>query len=404
MKAFFKKKRVLVTGGTGHLGSALIHHLVQNLAMDPAAIRVFYLQGSTTRSLRDIPGLDYAPGNILNPDDVERACAGIDYVFHAAASTSFDPRSKRLQWMINVEGTRNLLESVRRSPTIKKTSFTSTVNVLGVPNPAGSAGNFENSDPYTNRPRLHAFRSREETLSFIDMVRERRSSPWEKRIGIGYFDSKLAAQELVNRYVRDHGLNVVSVLPGTCFGPYDVLGGNGIYLLRIYHSAMPGILKGGFSATHVMDVVEGHLLCLVSAAAGSAYIINGPRKDDLHFTDVARTIAEVLGRRYPEKKIKRPSMIVPSGPAWAAARASELVAAVRRRPCLLSRAMVKAGSQPLFYTHENAERDLGYRPKRTFRQAVEEIAAYFEKEGLFSALTPRPFPAGPPETGEFPGF
>ena len=182
MRAFFDKSRILVTGGTGHLGSALIHHLVQDLAVDPAAIRVFYLSGSTTRSLRDIPGLDYAPGNILNPDDVERACSGIDYVFHAAASTSFDPRLKRLQWMINVEGTRHVLEAVRRSPTIKKTSFTSTVNVLGVPSPAGSAGNFENSDPYANRPRLHAFRSREETLSFIDMVRERRSSPWEKRI------------------------------------------------------------------------------------------------------------------------------------------------------------------------------------------------------------------------------
>ena len=72
MRAFFDKSRILVTGGTGHLGSALIHHLVQDLAVDPAAIRVFYLSGSTTRSLRDIPGLDYAPGNILNPDDVER--------------------------------------------------------------------------------------------------------------------------------------------------------------------------------------------------------------------------------------------------------------------------------------------------------------------------------------------
>ena len=192
----------------------------------------------------------------------------------------------------------------------------------------------------------------------------------------------------MNRYVLDFGLNVVSVLPGTCFGPYDVLGGNGIYLLRIYRGAMPGILKGGFSATHVMDAVEGHLLCLASAAAGSAYIINGPREDDLHFTDVARTIAEVLGRRYPGKKIKRPSMIVPPGLAWAAARASELVSAAGKKPCLLSRAMVKAGSQPLFYTHENAERDLGYRPKRTFRQAVEEMAAYYEKEGFFSALRP----------------
>jgi nucleoside-diphosphate-sugar epimerase len=381
---FFDERRILVTGGTGHLGSALIHHLVENLAVDPAAIRVFYLEGSTTLSLRDIPGLDFVPGNILDSGDVERACLGVDYVFHLAGSTTFDPRQKGLQWMINVEGTRNVLEAVRRSPTVKKTCFTSTVNVLGVPNPPGSIGNIENSSPYTSRPRLHAFRSRVETLSFIDEVRARPQSRWKTTIRLGYFDSKLAAQELVGHYVREFGLNVVSVLPGTCFGPYDALVGNGIYLLRIYHGKMPGILKGGFSATHVMDVAEGHLLCMASASAGSSYIINGMRQDNLHFADITRTIADVLSRRYPQRKIRRPSMIVPLGLAYSVARASELASAVTGRPCLLSRAAIKAGSQPLFYTYEDAERDLGYRPKRTFRQAVNEMAAYYEKEGFFA--------------------
>lgn len=103
----------------------------------------------------------------------------------------------------------------------------------------------------------------------------------------------------------------------------------------------------------------------------------------LHFADITGMIADVLSRRYPEKKIRRPSMIVPLGLAYAAARASELASAVTGRPCLLSRAVVKAGAQTLFYTYEDAERDLGYRPKRTFRQAVNEMAAYYEKEGFF---------------------
>jgi len=383
MTTFFNKTRILITGGTGHLGSALIHHLVQNRGVAPAAIRVFYLSGTSARSLGDIRGLDFAPGNILNPDEVERACSGIDCVFHMAASTTFDPRLKRLQWMINVEGTRNVLEAVRRSPSVAKTCYTSTVNALGVPQPAGSIGNFENSNPYTSRPRLHSFRSRAEILSFIEDVHVHPRTRWEKRIELGYFDSKLAAQELVARYVRDFGLNVVSVLPGTCFGPHDALVGTGNYLLRIHRGKMPGILKGGLPAAHVMDVAEGHLLCMSAAHAGSSYIISGRREDNLRFADIARTIADVLGRRYPGKKIKRPSRIIPSGLAAAAARLSELASAVRGRPCLLSRAMVKAGSQPLFYSYENAERDLGYRPERTFRQAVDDMAAYYEKEGFF---------------------
>jgi nucleoside-diphosphate-sugar epimerase len=64
---------------------------------------------------------------------------------------------------------------------------------------------------------------------------------------------------------------------------------------------------------------------------------------------------------------------------------SEKIAALRHRPCLLSRAAVRAGSQPLFYTYENAARDLGYKPKRTFQRGVEEMAVYFHDEGLFES-------------------
>jgi hypothetical protein len=64
---------------------------------------------------------------------------------------------------------------------------------------------------------------------------------------------------------------------------------------------------------------------------------------------------------------------------------SEKIAALRHRPCLLNRAAVRAGSQPLFYTFENAARDLGYKPKRTFRRGVEEMAAYFYDKGLFES-------------------
>jgi hypothetical protein len=39
----------------------------------------------------------------------------------------------------------------------------------------------------------------------------------------------------------------------------------------------------------------------------------------------------------------------------------------------------------LFYSYENAARDLGYEPKRTFRQGVEEMATYLKEEGLFES-------------------
>lgn len=384
-KSFLAGKRILLTGGTGHLGSALIHHLVHELGCDPSAIRILYLAGTPTQSLADIPGLDLRPGNILSPEDVLRATEGADYVFHLAGLTTFDPGLKGLQWEVNVEGTRHVLEACRRSPSVQRVCYTSTVDTLGVPDPPGSVGNFENSDPYKNRPRLHSFRSQEEILGFAERVRLARPRDWEKKIRFGYFDSKLAAQELVLDYAREFGLHVVSVLPGTLFGPYDFLIGNGIYLLRIFRGQMPGVLKGGFSAVHVMDAAEGHVLAMEKAGPGSRYIITGAQEDNLSLKEMTSVIANVLKSRFPQKRIRRPAVVFPFWTANIVARISEIYAQATGRPCVLSRAAVRAGSMPLYFTYQDAARDLGYRPKRTFRQAVEEMVTYYQAENLFTS-------------------
>jgi dihydroflavonol-4-reductase len=377
--------KILILGGSGFLGGALAHHLVRDLRTKLASIRVFYLAGTPTDSLRDLPGIELLPGNILNEEDVRSAFEGIELVFHMAGSTSFDPGRKREQWLINVEGTRNVLEAARQSAAFRKMCYTSSVNALGVPPPRETIGSLASSDPYTAKPRLHSFRSADDVLLFVEDVRQSRISNWETRIDLGYFDSKLAAQELVQSYVQRFSLNIVSVLPGTSFGPYDFLIGNGIYLLSLFHNKMPGVLRGGFSTVHVMDVVEGHVLAMERGAPGSRYIITGRPEDNLHFKDAMRIMAETLREEYPERKIRTPKLVFPPRLAGAAAFLSEKSAALRRRPCLLSRAVVKAGSQPLFYSYEDAERDLGYRPVRTFRQAIKDMIAYFRAEGLFES-------------------
>lgn len=371
-----------MTGGTGHLGSAITHYLVKEKAIAPKDIRVFYLKGSPSNSLNDISGLEFFAGNILNEEDVARAFKNVQFVFHTVGSTTFDPRQKKLQWQVNVEGTRNVLNTALHSPTFEKLCYTSTVNVLGVPNPVGSIGNFETSSPYKNKPSQHSFRSREEVLKFINHT-YRQEGDWWNETGIGYYDSKLAAQELVNEYFERHKLKVVSLLPGTMFGPYDYLIGTGLYLLSVYNNKMPAVIKGaGLPLAHVMDVARGHALAMEKATAGEQYILSGKEEDNRSLKEMVQIISEVLSAKFPERKFNRKPLEVPFALAYLAAFFSEEYAKRFNKPMLLSTDAVCAGRNPLFYTSRKAKRELGYEPHFTFREAVSNMLDYYITNGL----------------------
>ncbi len=377
----------MVTGGTGHLGSAIIHALVQQMNVPPNMIRVFYLANSPVNSLKDIPGLEFFAGNVLSVQDTAAACQDVQLVFHTIGSTTFDPRLKRLQWLVNVQGTKNILDASRQSQTVEKICYTSTVNVLAIPNPAGSIGNFDNSNPYKNSPRLHSFSSAEEINQFTESAVQSNPVPWQKRIGIGYHDSKLAAQELVNKYVREYGMNIVSILPGTMFGPFDYLIGTGMYVLSLYQNKMPAVVGGGLPLAHVMDVAEGQLLAMEKAKPGTQYILSGLSEDNRTFKEMAAIIADVLREKFPGKKIKTPTFVTPRWLGSVGAFFSEGFARLFNKPMLLSRDAIRAGGYPYYYTSENAQRDLGYQPKRTFRTAITDMIDYYTREGLMETHT-----------------
>ncbi|HMF32512.1 MAG TPA: NAD-dependent epimerase/dehydratase family protein [Candidatus Lokiarchaeia archaeon] len=374
--------KILITGGTGHLGSALIHHLVgQGVA--PQNLRVMFLEGTPTESLQDIPTIDLFPGNVLDVPRVDQALEGVTHVFHMVGNTTFDPFKKRGQWLVNVEGTRTVAEACLRASSVEKMVYTSTVNTLGAPEPAGSIGDEETS-PYTAPRKYHSFASPEDALDFADAVHAGRApKKWWNKIGIGYFDSKLAAQEIITRFARDNALPVVSVLPGTNFGPYDHFIGTGTYLLQIYKNRMPGYTPGGgFPLTHVCDQAEGHLLAMTRGQLGERYIICGRAEDNLSLGDMLQVIAELLQEKDPYRIIKVPKTQIPVGIARFGAMMAEFWAKITGGPCLLSRDAIRAGSFPSFYTYAKAERELGFAPKRTFRQAVADMFDYYKAHNL----------------------
>jgi len=377
----WEEEKVLVTGGTGLLGANLIHFLVREMRVPAGSVRS--LADRPSRALDDLPEVEQRFGDILDPKAAADACADRTLVFHTAGSTTFDPREKKRQWLVNVEGTRNILQAVRASGTVRRLCHTSTVNVLGCPWPDGSIGTEETCNPYTSTPRLHSFASAVEACAFADAVQGGRAPRrWWRRLGIGYYDSKLAAQELVNCAARE-GLDVVSVLPGTFFGPYTEFPGASSYLLAVMQNKVPGVPAGGLPLAHVRDVARGHILAMEKGRSGAAYIISGKPEDNRRFADMMGVIAQVVREKQPQRAVRSRFPVLPPAAAWAAAGLAEAWSALSGRPATLSKQALRAARQASFYSSERAARELGYSPERSFREGVSEMYGYLKGRGRF---------------------
>ena len=382
-----REEKIIVAGGTGFVGSRIIRKLIAE-GVDPKNIRVLYYPGSLTSAVEDLP-VELYPIDILDKQVIPDAFAGYSYMFYLIGNTAMDNKSKRIQWLVNVEGVRNLIEN---SQGFERIVYTSTVNTLGCPNPMGSLGNEETSPYVSERPEIgkevlkfHTFDSREEVIEFADAVHEGTGpKKWWKKIGVGYFDSKLAGQELINSACHDEGLPIISALPGQMYGPGDDLIGNGLYLLRIQSNSMPGYMKGGGNPLmHVDDQANGQYLAMLKGKPGERYIIVGFEEDCRTLKEKLEIIAEIVQEKEPDRKIKVPSLGIGRKVGWFVGALFDFISIFRKKPMPVGRDAVRAGSFPSYYTYRKAERELGYTPKKTFREAIYEMYDYYKEKGYF---------------------
>jgi len=108
-------KTVLVTGGTGSIGSVLVEKIVKECS--PKYVRVFdHSETSlfeTTRKYHDNPKMRFLLGDIRDKDRVTMALKGVNVVFHAAAlkHVALNEYNPFESVKTNVIGTQNMLEA-----------------------------------------------------------------------------------------------------------------------------------------------------------------------------------------------------------------------------------------------------------------------------------------------------
>ena len=271
-------RQVLVTGGTGFIGGRLVERLVLECNAD---VRVLVRNYARVSRIARFP-IELVPGDVTQPDDVERAASGCEVIFHCAYGNSGSDRMRRL---VNVEGTRNVLEAALHSGAERIVQI-STLLVYGITS---------NGDLDETAPRRYS--------------------------GHVYSDSKLDAEKLAFDCVEKHGLPVAILQPTAVYGPFDL--GWTIGVLQTLKTGRMILVNGGnglCNAVYVDDVVSAMLLAAVKEeAVGEAFLISGEQpvtwRDFFdryaHMLAISGTVSmsAAEAKAYSAKRQKRTSIV-----------------------------------------------------------------------------------------------
>ena len=318
---------VLVTGGTGVVGRAVVQRLIDTGRTVRALAR-------SDASAGTLASLGAAPerGDVLDRQALGTAMAGCEVVFHIAGKVEFCSANPAEMMRVNVDGTRTVLEAAEAAG-VRRVVHTSSAVTLG--ERPGEVG----AEATHHRGR---FLSR-------------------------YEESKVEAERLALGWTGD--VEVVAVNPSSVQGPGRSTGTGRIFLDAV-NGRLPAVVDTVFSVVDVDDCAEGHLLAEQRGEPGERYVLSG-------FTIGVREALGLLG-----DLTGRPTR-VPVIPAWVLRPLGPVADLLGRfvdavPVCAESLRQMRAGAR---YDGSRATRDLGleYRaPRDTFVRMLE----WFRAEGL----------------------
>jgi CDP-paratose 2-epimerase len=230
-------------------------------------------------------------GDVRQPLALRRAVSGADQVFHLAAQVAVttsleDPQS---DFAINVNGTVNLLEELRRLDEPPPLVFTSTNKVYGALEDVPLRRLADRWEPADRRLREHGV-DEERPLEFC--------TP--------YGCSKGAADQYVLDYAKSFGLPTAVFRMSCIYGPHqhgtEDQGWVAHFLIRALAEEPITIYGDGAQVRDLLfvdDLVDAFLLARdsIDEIAGAAFNIGGGPENAVSLLDVIDLIAELDGRR-----------------------------------------------------------------------------------------------------------
>ncbi|PSL49360.1 nucleoside-diphosphate-sugar epimerase [Chitinophaga niastensis] len=322
---------ILVTGGTGFLGSYLIRSLVA--AGKP--VRALYRKQPSPR-LQDISDkIEWVPGDILDVCALEDAMVGITQVYHCAAVVSFQSGDKSSLLKVNAEGTANVV-NMALDAGVKKLLHVSSVAAIG--------------RAKENRP-----------------VNE--DCEWEEsKNNSQYSISKFQGEMEVWRGIAE-GLDAVIVNPSIILGAGFWEEGSGT-LLKNAWKEFPFYTQGVTGFVDVQDVIKAMIQLMDSDISGERFILSA---GNWGYHQLFTEMAHALGKKPPHIAAK-PWM------AEAVWRMEKVKGLFTGRHPLITKETARSAQLKVYYENNkllSALPGFGFRP---LEDTIKEISAAFLKE------------------------
>lgn len=329
---------ILITGGTGLVGS----HLLCQLAQKKEPLRALYRDARTLAGVKRVfsyftteaealfNAIEWVQGDITDIPSLDKAFEGIAKVYHCAALISFDERDYKKLRKINVEGTANIVNFCL-SRFVQKLCYVSSVAALG-----------------------------KVQEGFI--TEDTRWSPDDANHS--YSITKYGGEMEVWRGAQE-GLPVVIVNPGVILGAGFWNAGSG----KIFNIVKRGLTyypPGSVGVVDVEDLVQAMLQLMESAITGKRYIVVAENLDYQHFlTDIARA----FGVTPPRNRLTPRFMQL----LW---RLDALRGALTGKPRLLSRYTAASLCAQNQYSSEQLIKALHFR-FRPVSQTIQTVCSRF---------------------------
>lgn len=331
---------IVVTGGTGHLGTTLVRQLAHE---GDRVICVSNDPPDRAMPLVELPGVERVHADVRDVASLVPTFSQARAVIHCAGMVSILERDRDLMWSVNADGTRAVAQACLAAG-VERLVHVSSVQALS-PSPL--------DEPLDERRPLVARDSRAPT----------------------YDRSKAEAERHVLAAV-DRGLDAVIVNPTGIVGPYDLAPSRiGDFIVRVGNGQMPALVDGGFNWVDVRDVAATLRRALTVGRSGERYLASGSWASVRDLAEVVELATGAGTRR----------MVLP----WSVARAAAPLAAgwsrVTGRPPQFTPSSIRALRLYPEICGQKAERDLGHW-SRALTSTISDTCRWFAELELWSTL------------------